>query len=215
MTMRPDQMDVPGVTRRTLLAAGTSLALLSLFRVPLADAQASPAAFMDDIGRQVVQIFQTGGLSDQERLSRLVKILDASVDFQTVARLVIGRYWRQATPEQQSEYTQLFREFTITTIASQLRNYGGETYEITGQRHVDDTDYMVSSKIVRAKGQPPANVDWRVRNKDGHYTIIDVVGEGVSAVVTWRQEYSEVAERQGFDGLIARLKDQIAARKAG
>ena len=212
--MRPDQMRRSGVTRRSLLAAGASLAMLSLIRVPVADAQDSPSAFMDDIGRQVVQIFQTAGLSDQERLSRLIKILDASVDFKTVARLVIGRYWRQATPEQQSEYTKLFREFTITTIASQLRNYGGETYEITGQRQVDDTDYMVSSKIVRTKGQPPANVDWRVRSKDGHFAIIDVVGEGVSAVVTWRQEYSEVMERQGFDGLIARLKDQIAARKA-
>jgi phospholipid transport system substrate-binding protein len=215
MTMRPDQMYVLSMTRRSLLAAGTSLALLSLIRVPVADAQDSPSAFMDGIGRQVVQIFQTAGLSDQERLSRLVKILDSSVDFQTVSRLVIGRYWRQATPQQQSEYMDLFREFTITTIASQLRNYGGETYEITGQRQVDDSDYMVSSKIVRTKGQPATNVDWRVRSKDGRYTIIDVVGEGVSAVVTWRQEYSEVLERQGFDGLIARLKDQIAARKAG
>ena len=168
---------------------------------------------MDSIGQQVVQIFRTPGLGDQQRLSRLVQVLDASVDFQTVARLVIGRYWRQATPEQQSEYAQLFREFTITTIASQLRNYGGETYEITGSRAVDEQDTVVSSKIVRTKGQPPANVDWRLRKKGDAFAIIDVVGEGVSAVVTWRQEYSEILERNGFDGLISRLKEQIAARR--
>jgi phospholipid transport system substrate-binding protein len=73
---------------------------------------------------------------------------------------------------------------------------------------------MVSSKIVRTKGQSPANVDWRVRKKGDKLAIIDVVGEGVSAVVTWRQEYAEVLEQQGIDGLLARLKQQVAARKA-
>jgi phospholipid transport system substrate-binding protein len=214
MMRRPDLAGTLGLTRRTMLAAGTSLLAISLFRIPPAGAQETPSAFMDEIGQQVVQIFRTPNLSDQQRLSRLVQILDDSVDFETVSRLVIGRYWRQASPQQQEEYTELFREFTITTIASQLRNYGGETYEITGQRQVDDTDFMVSSKIVRTKGQQPANVDWRVREKNGRYAIIDVVGEGVSAVVTWRQEYSDILEQQGFDGLIARLKDQIAARQS-
>ncbi|WP_159712177.1 MlaC/ttg2D family ABC transporter substrate-binding protein [Geminicoccus flavidas] len=201
------------VSRRGLLAGATALAVLATLLVP-AGAQESPSAFMDGVGQEVVAAFQDDSLNDQERLSRLVSILDKSVDFEIIGRLVIGRYWRQASPEQQQEFVDLFRQFTIQTIASQLRNYGGETYEITDERVVDDRDAVVSSKIVRVQGQPPANVDWRVRRSEDGFKIIDVVGEGVSAVVTWRQEYGEVLARSGFDGVIARLKEQIAARRA-
>ena len=132
----------------------------------------------------------------------------------SVARLVIGRFWRQENlPSSATSTSSLFRQFTIVTIASQLRNYGGETYEITGSRVVDDRDTVVSSKIVRTKGQPPTNVDWRVRKTGDGLKVIDVVGEGVSAVVTWRNEYGEVAQNSGFAGVVARLKEQIAARK--
>ncbi len=213
--MRNDGRQAGGASRRAvLLGAAAALAMAGLGPVS-AHAQQAAEAFMDNVGQQVVQIFRTPNLNDSERLTKLVDVLDASVDFQTVARLVIGRYWRQATPEQQQEYSKLFREFTIQTIASQLRNYGGETYEITGGRAVDDRDTVVSSKIVRTKGQPPANVDWRVRQTGDGFKIIDVVGEGVSAVVTWRQEYGEVLERSGFDGVMNRLREQIAARRQG
>jgi phospholipid transport system substrate-binding protein len=213
--MRNDGRQAGRASRRAvLLGAAAALAMAGLGPVS-AYAQQAAEAFMDNVGQQVVQIFRTPNLNDSERLTRLVDVLDASVDFQTVARLVIGRYWRQATSEQQQEYSKLFREFTIQTIASQLRNYGGETYEITGGRAVDDRDTVVSSKIVRTKGQPPANVDWRVRQTGDGFKIIDVVGEGVSAVVTWRQEYGEVLERSGFDGVMNRLREQIAARRQG
>lgn len=210
--MKSERVIRAGLGRRRLLAGVTAMAVLAALPAGQVQAQEAAIAFMDDVGKQVVDIFQTPSLDDKQRLDRLVKVLDASVDFEIVARLVTGRYWRQATPEQQTEYVQLFREFTIQTIASQLRNYGGETYEITGGRAVDDRDTVVSSQIVRTKGQPPANVDWRVRDTDDGLKIIDVVGEGVSAVVTWRQEYGEILSNSGFEGVIARLKEQIAAR---
>lgn len=210
--MSNEQVRLAGLSRRLLLSGAAALAVLATLPIGPARAQDAAASFMDEVGQQVVQIFQTPDLNDKQRLDRLVEILDASVDFEIVARLVTGRYWRQATPEQQAEYVELFREFTIQTIASQLRNYGGETYQITGGRAVDDRDTVVSSKIVRGAGQPPANVDWRIRQTDNGLKIIDVVGEGVSAVVTWRQEYGEILDRSGFDGVIARLKEQIAAR---
>ena len=202
-----------GPSRRTLLLG--AVAASALWVLPWSSARAAGPAedFMDKIGQQVVGLFRDQSLSDDQRLSKLVDILDASVDFKTVARLVIGRFWRRETEEQRAEYVKLFREFTIVTIASQLRNYGGETYEITGSRVVDDRDTVVSSKIVRTKGQPPTNVDWRVRKTDDGLKVIDVVGEGVSAVVTWRNEYGAVAQNSGFAGVVARLKEQIAARK--
>lgn len=198
-----------GLSRRSLLALGGAVAALGLLP-RLARAATDPQSFMDEVGQQVVRVFQ---LPANQRLPKLVTILDQSTDLKTVARLVVGRYWRQATPQQQADYTDLFRQFTIVTIASQLNNYGGQTYQITGSHAVDDTDTIVTSKILRP-GQQPANVDWRVRKGPDGFKIIDVIGEGVSAVVTWRQEYAEVLQNSGFDALLSRLREQIDARKA-
>ena len=43
-------------------------------------------------------------------------------------------------------------------------------------------------------------------------TIIDVLPEGVSLVLTYRSEFDEVIARGGMDGLIAELRVRAAAK---
>ena len=38
---------------------------------------------------------------------------------------------------------------------------------------------------------------------------IDLIVEGVSLIVTLRSEFGSVIERQGFDGLLAELRERI------
>jgi phospholipid transport system substrate-binding protein len=69
---------------------------------------------------------------------------------------------------------------------------------------------MVSTQIEGGKLQQPIKVDWRVREGDGVYRVIDVVIEGVSMVVTYRGEFQEIVERGGVEA----LKAELAARAA-
>jgi phospholipid transport system substrate-binding protein len=59
-------------------------------------------------------------------------------------------------------------------------------------------------------GQAPLQVDWRLRAQDdGRLVVIDVIVAGVSLIVTQRSEFSTVIERQGFDGLLAELRQRV------
>jgi phospholipid transport system substrate-binding protein len=53
--------------------------------------------------------------------------------------------------------------------------------------------------IVSPEGKPPVKVDWRVRNKDGRYKIVDVLVEGVSMSLTQRSDFSSVIQAGGGD----------------
>ena len=125
---------------------------------------------------------------------------------------MLGRYWRQATPEQQAEFVALFKELVMQTMAERMSWYTGQTFEITGAKPVDERDTMVSTRILRPSGKPPILVDWRVREKDGSFLLIDILAEGVSLVVTQRAEAAEVIGRDGLDGLLGEMRTRLAQR---
>ena len=147
-----------------------------------------------------------------EKLNQLKQLLDQATDLELVARLVLGRYWRQATPEQQAEFVALFKELVMQTMAERMSWYNGQTFEITGAKPVDERDTMVATRILRPSGKPPILVDWRVRESGGSFLLIDILAEGVSLVVTQRAEAAEVIGRDGLDGLLGEMRDRLAQR---
>jgi phospholipid transport system substrate-binding protein len=182
-------------------------------RAAPAAADASPQDFIQRLGDRTVAILNEA-TAPPEKLQQLKRLLDESTDLELIARLVMGRYWRQATEAQRQEYVRLFKALVMQTMAERFSWYTGETFEVTGQNPVDERDTMVSTRIVRPSGKPPILVDWRVREGDGGYLLIDILAEGVSLVVTQRSEAAEVVNRGGIDGLLAEMRARLAKRDA-
>ena len=198
-------------TRRTAVGA---FALAVLLR-PLVAAAAisSPQEFIQELGNRTLAVLDQA-VAPPEKLNQLKQLLDQSTDLELVARLVLGRYWRQATPEQQAEYVRLFKELVMQTMAERFSWYTGETFEITGSKPVDERDTMVATRILRPSGKPPIMVDWRVRESSGSFLLIDILAEGVSLVVTQRAEAADVIGRDGLDGLLGQMRTRLAQRTA-
>jgi phospholipid transport system substrate-binding protein len=198
------------VSRRAAL--WSCAALLGLVALPIRAAP-TPGEFIQALGSETVAILQRTDVSDARKVDALVAILDRATNLPLVARLVLGTHWRQATEAQRQEYVALFRDLVVKTMADRLGSYGGETFEITGQRAVDERDTLVSTRITRpAQGAAPIAVDWRVRRTDDSLAIIDIIAEGVSMVVTQRAEVSSVVGQKGIDGLILELRARLAQR---
>jgi phospholipid transport system substrate-binding protein len=100
---------------------------------------------------------------------------------------------------------------TLKIYSDRFSLYGGETLKVAASRQDSTVDAIVSSQIVRPSG-PPINVDWRVRNRNGDYKIIDVVVNGISMGVVQHDEFSSVIQRGGgnIDALLSELR-----RRAG
>lgn len=206
-----------GLARRRLLAAGAAL-LLATGPAARAAAQAAAAAsargFVEDLGNRTVAILRSGS-GDRQKLAELKRLLDESTDLALVARLVMGRYWRQASESQRQEYVRLFNELLMQTMAERFTWYTGETFEITEVKPIDERDTMVSTRILRpaGSGKPPIKVDWRVREAQGRFLLIDIVPEGISLVVSQRSEAAEYINGNGIDGLLREMRDRVAKRR--
>jgi phospholipid transport system substrate-binding protein len=207
---------VPKLSRRLALLGGVAAAAAaalsaSAARSAAAAADASAQDFVRRLGDSTIAILNEPS-SPPEKLQRLKPLLDQATDLELIARLVMGRYWRQATAAQREEYVRLFKALVMQTMAERFSWYTGETFEVTGQDAVDERDTMVSTRIVRPSGKPPIMVDWRVRQDERGYLLIDILAEGVSLVVTQRSEAAEVISRRGVDGLLEEMRARLAKR---
>jgi phospholipid transport system substrate-binding protein len=198
------------MTRRRLLAAIATLPMLgSGPRAARAEPSAEKArALIQDLGNQVLEILRDPSLSNDRKLERLIDLLEGPIDLDLVARLILGRHWRSASEAQRQEYLELFRGYALNFLASKLHLYRGQSYEILDAQVISERDALVTTRILGNQG-PPLKVDWRLRDQDGGLMAIDVVVEGVSLIVTQRSEFGSVIERDGFEGLLAELRQRI------
>jgi phospholipid transport system substrate-binding protein len=122
--------------------------------------------------------------------------------------LVLGHHWGTASPAQRDEYLKLFRGYVLAGISRRLGAAKGiEKVDVTGSQRATDDDWMVATQITLGTGAPPSHVEWRVRRTGDGYRIVDVVAEGVSLVLTKRNEFGAIVANSGFDGLLRQLRE--------
>ncbi len=202
------------LTRRTLLkmtgAASVLAVLAPIFAAPaLAASAEQAAAFIKSTGDALVAVVNgPGSLSDKRR--QLQQVIDSTVAVDEIARFSLGRFWRQATPEEQQQYVSLFHEVLLNNIVAKLGEYRGVRFDMGRAQEREDTD--VVSTTVERPNNPPAQVDWIVSSAGGSPKIIDVVAEGTSLRLTQRSDYASYLSRNGNNvkALIDAMRQQAA-----
>ena len=194
--------------RRLVLIGGCILAGAGVLRLPPA-AAADAAAVIMGLGNEALKVLGKN-VDPNLRVARFRELFRRDFDVPGIARFVLGRYWRLATPAQQQEYVTLFTDYIALVYADRLAEYAGATLRVTGSRPAPDGE-LVSTEIIRAAGQAPARIDWLLTPQNGTYKINDVIVDGVSMSVTQRSEFASVIQRHGgqVQGLITALQQKV------
>jgi phospholipid transport system substrate-binding protein len=196
-------------SRRHLLIAGMLIPLCGAAVTPASASQEAARAFITQLGKETVETLQRPDPAAQ-KAARMEDILRRGLDFPTIGRFVLGRYWNTATPQQREEYLKVFTDFVAKSYSRRLAEEATVNgFDITNLRDLGEGDYLVQTAISRPSAAP-LNYEWRVRNKGGSVKVVDVVVEGVSLIVTHRSDFTSVAGQSGIDGLIASLREKAA-----
>ncbi len=199
-------------------AAGVLFAsalVLSAPRDAVAGGAGDPAGFVRAFGARAVAVLADQSLAPQARAEEFRQLLIERLDVARIARFTLGRYWRKATEEQRAEYARVFEDYIIATYARKLNAYSGETLAVDGVRDQDEKRALVTSRIVRAEGEP-IMIEWRLRRTGVSWRIVDVTVEGVSLALTQRSEFAAVVRANGgrVEGLIEKLREKTAPVKS-
>ena len=152
---------------------------------------------------------------DQAKIFALAeeKILP-NFNFDKVSRLVLGKNWTKATPEQKTAFQNEFKTLLIRTYATALSKYKNQTIEYKPLRMAEGAaTASVKTAILQPGGQPIA-VDYSLEKKVDAWKVYDIVIEGVSLVTNYRSQFAQEIRQNGLDSLIKKLGDKNKAAMA-
>jgi phospholipid transport system substrate-binding protein len=126
----------------------------------------------------------------------------------------VGRYWRQATPDQQKRLQEEFKHLLVRTYSGALTQVRDQAIEFKPLRaKPEDTEVVVKTEI-RGRGEP-IQIDYRMEKTAEGWKIYDVNVLGVWLVENYRSSFAQEISAGGIDGLINKLaeKNKAAASK--
>lgn len=127
-------------------------------------------------------------------------------DAQYAARLVLGRHWRTASPEQRERFVQAFYGSILDNYGSALADFTGDRMRVLPSKVDPAADRAtVRTEIVRSNGQR-VPVNYSLRRTDEGWKAWDVTIEGISYVKSFRDDFGAEIDQRGLDAVIERLE---------
>ena len=199
------------VMRRSLLSCFFALIALASLAAPPPANSADAVAFMNQLWDRVV-ILLNNKTESTIRMARFRELFREDFDCSGIAHFVFGRYWRNASSEEQQEFVKLFEDYIVFAYTARLSNFGGETMKVRGSRS-DGDGVIISTDMISPSRTSPLRIDWRLVSDNGSYKISDVIVEGISMAVTQRSEFAAVVQRNGgqIRGLFPLMREKTSS----
>jgi phospholipid transport system substrate-binding protein len=168
-------------------------------------------AFVDSVIEQARATLADKNLTAHSREVKFRTLLDDSFDMPRISKFVLGPRWNQATEQERQDFVHVFNQYIVHSYSKDFGDFSGEEIKVTRVRLESETVATVISQFQPSTGGPVV-IAWRVSNKDNTYKIIDVDVEGVSLLVTHREELGTVLSQHG--GSISELNKILAQKIA-
>jgi phospholipid transport system substrate-binding protein len=142
--------------------------------------------------------------SSESKAPALLAIMRSRAAMPEIARFAAGVVWRDMNDDQKKRFTEAFERFLAVVYARRFQEYSGgvtqgaDTYSVDGAADAGKKGLLVKTRIARPDGAPVL-VEWLVTDQPGRVVIADIVLEGVSLLITQREEIGAMFEARGGD----------------
>ena len=177
-----------------------------------------PDVLIKEVSSDVLDTVKADNTIRAGDVQKVIALVDTKVmpyvDFQRMTASAVGRYWRQATPEQQKRLQDEFKILLVRTYSGALAQVKDQTVQLKPMRSSpEDTEVVVRSEV-RGKGDP-IQLDYRLEKTPSGWKIYDVNVLGVWLVENYRNSFAQEIGANGVDGLIAKLAERNKAAAGG
>ena len=184
-----------------------------------AQAGKAPDALIKEVSSDVLAAVKADTSIKQGDVQKVIGHVDTKVmpyvNFQRMTSSAVGRYWRQATPEQQKRLQEEFKILLVRTYSGALAQVQDQTVELKPMRGAATDPEVVVKTEIKGRGDP-VQLDYRLEQTASGWKIYDVNVLGVWLVENYRNSFSQEISAGGIDGLIEKLaaRNKSAAGKS-
>jgi phospholipid transport system substrate-binding protein len=133
---------------------------------------------------------------------KLETIVTQAVDLEGMAKQALGKTWDETSPAKRKKFLDAFVGRFRKATGEQLDQY--RSTQIKYYPEKKDGDEVIVPSDVTVKGEP-THIEYRMREQNGSWRIVDIVVDDVSTVDNYRSSFNRIVKKEGMDGLISRL----------
>ena len=188
------------------------LAVLFLFAGSASAQQEAPDALIKRVSSEILELAKTDKQIQAGNQQRIMEVVQAKViphvNFQRMTAMAAGRFWREATPEQQAALTTEFRALLIYTYSGAISQVRNQVLEFKPMRAgAGDDEVEVRSVVIQPRGEP-IQLNYRLEKSPAGWKIYDVNILGAWLVETYKGTFAAEIGKGGIDGLIRALAER-------
>jgi phospholipid transport system substrate-binding protein len=185
-----------------------------------AQAQLGPSEVVETAAKSMLKDLDADRAAyrkDPSKVGALVeKYLLPHFDIPYAARLVLGKHWTDATPEQRKRFADAFYRTLVDNYGSALAEFTSDRLKVFPTKVEPNADRAtVRTEVTRDNGDH-VPVSYSLRKTDEGWKAWDVVIEGISYVKSFREDFGSAIDSQGLDAVIERIeKGNVPAAPKG
>ena len=148
--------------------------------------------FASTKGKELLMSFQEPDLA--ERYRQLDALFMTYIDIDYVSRFVLGRYWRQMSPEQQRRYRDIFVRYGLAYYKTLPLDYAKNlTYEIKGvEQEGAFVNVATNVHVFLGNDSQDVTLIFRLHKVDGVIKAVDVKVAESSLLLAYRSKFYEM-----------------------
>lgn len=142
--------------------------------------------------------------------SEVRKIVGSFLDFEELARRALGKHWDGLTPKQRTEFVGTLRELAERNYLRQIHGEPDYDLKFTDEKK-DGTESSVKAVLTTKPKGKTVNVDieYKLLWKNGRWLVYDLITDEQSLLENYRAEFNKVIAKDGFNGLMAKMKKKL------
>ena len=161
---------------------------------------------------QVLAVLKDPALKSESakelKKKRLRAIFDNTFDYTELSKSTLSRYWDKLNPEQQKEFTQLYKALLEKLYMDEILSYKDQEIVIGKERPLGENRVEVDTKIISEKLETPIN--FRLISKNNQWWCYDFVIENISVVANYRSQFGRILTKETPEKMLEDLR-----KKAG
>jgi ABC-type transporter MlaC component len=146
----------------------------------------------------ITSAYQNNNLTNENKFLLIEKTINNNFAGSGIAKFVAGKSWNGATKDTKLEYINLFKRHLALNIASMMRGYSDQNYELVNSRYDKKNKVtLIDMEIFSETGS--IQVTWRVKKSKERYFVIDLIVADISLVVTKRSEFHSMLKNTNYN----------------
>jgi phospholipid transport system substrate-binding protein len=185
--------------------------VLFFFLFSLAGEVLAGSKITSDVKRTIDKVLEI--VADKElkknptlRREKLRETIGLRFNYTQMVMRSLAKNYKSRTEKELEEFTTLFKRLLENSYASKIENYQDETINYVGEQ-VKGSYALVKTQIVRKDSS--IDVDYKLINEEGVWTVYDFVIEEVSLIRNYRSQFTKIIKTESYGALVSKLSKKI------